>query len=446
MKTPISTYAEVREPLAPFASAAMQFAFLGLVLFTVVYFGRPEDWIHGTAVLPSAKATGLFAVLGVLVAVAFGRRPSDIASSSVIAILLLLQLSFTVFFSSWKTNSLDIVFNSFLKIVLIAGAMVLSIDRLQRLKAILTAHAVCLAAHAFVGLSRYSGGRLGGPVKGPFSNPNDLALILVVTIPFCLLLLQESRRLLIKLGWLTVTIILLLAIALTYSRGGFLSLFAVTLTCVYIHAPTWKAHPWIVLVILVMLIGLFSYRPTAYVQRLLTILTPSQDLTGSSQEREGLIRRSVEITLDNPLVGVGPGNFRNFTPAWRETHNTYMQFAAEAGIPALILFVVLLIHAFRNVSPRRFAEMVDRRLPRYAAAVRTSLIGYVVGAAFLSTAYEVFPYLLVSYSIIIARISRGSSPPLGEPQIRRELAARVVLEASLLSRISHGTGAFRAGS
>lgn len=438
MRALAATPATMREPLAPFASAAMRFAFFGIVLFTVVYFGRPEDWIHGTAVLPSAKATGLIAVVGALVAVVLGRRPSDIATPCIIAILLLLHLSFTVLFSSWRTNSLDIVVNGFLKIVLIAGAMVLSIDSLQRLKAILITQTVCLAAQAFVGLRHYAGGRLGGPVKGPFSNPNDLALILVLTIPVCLLLLLDSRRLLIKLGWLAVTAILLIAIALTYSRGGFLSLSAVLVACVYGYASIWKKRPWLVLLFLVLLTGLLAHRPTAYTQRLLTILNPSYDLTGSSQEREGLLRRSLEITLENPLVGVGPGNFRNFTLNWRETHNTYTQFAAEAGIPALVLFGLLVVHAFRNVWPNGHADLRDRRLSMYSAAIRCSLIGYVVGAAFLSTAYEVFPYMLVSYSIIVARISRGNALPGGTSQMRPSQPTPVGIDFPSLRKMSRG--------
>ena len=43
-----------REPLG--------FAFFGLILFMVVYFARPEDWIPGLGAVPLAKLTGALMV------------------------------------------------------------------------------------------------------------------------------------------------------------------------------------------------------------------------------------------------------------------------------------------------------------------------------------------------------------------------------------------------
>ena len=403
------------DPRAPYAAAALKFAFIGVVLFTVVYFGRPEDWIHGTAVLPSAKATGLVAVAGVLAAIAFGCRPSSTSLPIVLVLLLVVQLMFTIPFSFWKMNSLDIVVNGFFKIVIIAGAMTVAVDSLGRLKVVIIAHTLCLAANAFVAMVRYSGGRLSGAVKGPFANPNDLAFNLVLAIPFCLVFIRDSRRLLPKFGWVAIMAVLLLATTLTYSRGAFVSLLAVSIASMCGFGASWIRKPWFALSCFVLLGLLFACRPADYTTRLLTIFNPSEDSTGSSQERRGLLQQSIELSLENPLVGVGPGNFRNFASNWRETHNTYTQFASEAGLPAFILFTLLLIHGLRSLSKRRYTALGDDRLLLYAAAVRASLVGYIVGAAFLSTAYEVFPYILIAYSVIISRIShfRSSVAPLG---------------------------------
>ena len=52
-----------REPLG--------FAYFGLVLFMVVYFARPEDWIPGLAGVPLAKITGILILLALAV---FGQQ------------------------------------------------------------------------------------------------------------------------------------------------------------------------------------------------------------------------------------------------------------------------------------------------------------------------------------------------------------------------------------
>ncbi len=42
----------------------MSFAYASLILFTLVYCARPQDWIPGTAGIPFAKITGFLALAG----------------------------------------------------------------------------------------------------------------------------------------------------------------------------------------------------------------------------------------------------------------------------------------------------------------------------------------------------------------------------------------------
>ena len=47
-----------REPLG--------FAYFGLILFMVVYFARPEDWIPALAAVPLAKIAGILILLALI--------------------------------------------------------------------------------------------------------------------------------------------------------------------------------------------------------------------------------------------------------------------------------------------------------------------------------------------------------------------------------------------
>ena len=44
----------------------MSFAYWGLLLFTVVYFVRPSDWVPGLATIPLAKIVGALTVAGLI--------------------------------------------------------------------------------------------------------------------------------------------------------------------------------------------------------------------------------------------------------------------------------------------------------------------------------------------------------------------------------------------
>jgi O-antigen ligase len=60
----------------------------------------------------------------------------------------------------------------------------------------------------------------------------------------------------------------------------------------------------------------------------------------------------MELTTQRPLVGVGPGRFREESPlavsdsdaAW--AHNGFLQQGAEGGVPALVLAVSIFVWGF----------------------------------------------------------------------------------------------------
>ena len=65
--------------------------------------------------------------------------------------------------------------------------------------------------------------------------------------------------------------------------------------------------------------------------------------TVGSQSKTTPFSRSIELTIKNPIVGVGPGMFavaeaedaqeQNIEEVWHETHNAYTQVSSEIGIP-----------------------------------------------------------------------------------------------------------------
>lgn len=72
---------------------------------------------------------------------------------------------------------------------------------------------------------------------------------------------------------------------------------------------------------------------------------------GSNQGRLEIWSQAVEVVKNNPLTGVGIGNYPleiKPTASYREpiyAHNTYLDIAAETGIPSVLIWTALLFLA-----------------------------------------------------------------------------------------------------
>src|SRR5215475_12968687 len=174
-----------REPLA--------FAYWGLVLFMIVYFARPEDWIPGLAAIPLAKISGVL----ILVALAFSfqnirwRMPREI----ILLALMVVQLWLSAVFSPvWRGGAIDVMldFSKLLPLVVVFFGAVRSTNRL-RLILFVQAASVAAVAIASIASRRISSGRLQGALSGVYGNPNDLALMIDVSLPLCLALALTTR-------------------------------------------------------------------------------------------------------------------------------------------------------------------------------------------------------------------------------------------------------------
>jgi O-antigen ligase len=98
-------------------------------------------------------------------------------------------------------------------------------------------------------------------------------------------------------------------------------------------------------------------------------------------------------------------------------HNTYIELAAELGLPALAAFLFLIWRTFRSLrrAERRAVAAGRETVARTAIAFQASLVGYLVGAFFLSAQYENFFWLIVFLSVCIERIAASAPVPHVSP-------------------------------
>jgi O-antigen ligase len=127
---------------------------------------------------------------------------------------------------------------------------------------------------------------------------------------------------------------------------------------------------------------------------------------GSAQSRQQLFWRSIEVTMEHPLFGVGPGNFEQVSGQWHTTHNSLTLMSSEGGIPALILYSLILWCGFKNLKATIRLARGHKEMTILARALYASLAGYAVGSLFLSWAILYLPYILVAYTTALLSIAR----------------------------------------
>ena len=166
-----------------------------------------------------------------------------------------------------------------------------------------------------------------------FENPSALAEYLDIIICLALGLLAKFGTVKQKLVLLAAIVILTLCLALTYSRGAFLAIFAVFL--VYGILCDWR-----ILMFFTLGTAILLYNDTILLERVISVFT-TNDL--SNGLRVGIWVSTISMIADHPFIGIGWGAYQTVYPQYdyyfldmNETvyhaHNLFLQVAAEVGI------------------------------------------------------------------------------------------------------------------
>jgi len=394
------------------------FAYKILVLFTALYYLRPEDVIPGLGNVPIAKIIGGLALVALVAGLASGKIKTKLAPEMKILLLLFAHLCLTIPFAYWRGGAFKVVFEEFGKGVIVALLVSLLIETFPELRKLLWVQAGAMAIVTVLSLAvhRTDNGRLVGALGGVFENPNDLAINISMNWPLCVAFLLLARGALKKLLWMVGVFAMLYAVQSTYSRSGFLAL-AVGVALVLLEFGI-RGRRVALIAAAVFAVFLVVAIPSHYRSRLLTIVTLKEDRDangrlmsgGSVNARENLLREGITTTLHHPLFGVGPGNFQVVAGQWHVVHNTYLELGSEGGIPAMLLFLLLLGRVYKNLTfaKKSPAYKDDKEFRILTGGLYASFGAYLVGAFFSDTAYELFPYFMLAYTSAFYRLALAS--------------------------------------
>jgi len=384
-------------------------AYVSLLLFMVVYCARPEDWIPGLSFIPLAKITGVLALLALMFSLRQFR--SSLPREVIYLILLVGQLFLAAAMSPVWRGGAVLQTLDFAKVLLIVIVMSVALNTASRLRRLIFVQAASVAVIAAVAAwkGHLVGGRLEGTLGANYSDPNDLALAIIISLPLCLALLFLSRGALQKVAWGLAIVVMLYAVFLTGSRGGFLTLIVTAAVFLWEFAIRGRRRYLLVLAVLAGVI-LWQFSSGVLVGRLKGTFNLKEDSAvteASAEARKQLFLRSVEVTKQHPLFGVGPGNFQEISGSWHATHNSFTEMSSEGGVPAFVLYVLILWCGFKNLKESKRLARGRTESSLLARALLASLTGYVVGSSFLSVSYQFFPYFLVAYTTVLFRIAKS---------------------------------------
>lgn len=258
---------------------------------------------------------------------------------------------------------------------------------------------------------------------------NDFATFVVSAMPLGLYFALGGRSLLLRVGAIGGLGALAVGLVRSGSRGGLLALLVTT--CFVLFRLTTVPAKWRVSGLAIILGLVVATASDRYWTQMQTILNPREDYNQTSETgRIQTWQRGVVYMADHPLFGVGANNFwvaeGTISPLadrqrygravrWGAAHNSIVQVGAELGVPGLLFFVGILagtLACLRRVKGTTSSTQSAPGPPRLAQSLTAALVGFLVGAFFLSLAYAEMLYTLVALAVALEKVTRARNAHL----------------------------------
>ena len=247
---------------------------------------------------------------------------------------------------------------------------------------------------------------------GLLTDPNEFALLLCVVLPMTLYLVLYDPIKLLRVFWLGIFAILILAFGKTMSRSGLVVLVLASSVMLFHYRSKlkgWSVAQISAFLILCGFLGAASLgvMPQDYRERILSLVNLSSGVK-SSHVDPSLGRRSsylivgMDVFKNNPVLGSGPGSFpsqyakssyatafsvsSNNPDLYRRAHNTYMETLAETGLSGILPLIGLLFLAIKQYYQAHKRAMSQGRLAQahQLAHIGSSMMAIILFMLFLS--------------------------------------------------------------
>jgi O-antigen ligase len=286
---------------------------------------------------------------------------------------------------------------------------------------------VWLVIHIFMAIIGIK--NFGAGIGGFLGDENDFCMTMNMVIPFSFFLAVYSPWK-DKIYYAILTCLFIFVIILSRSRGGFVGLCVMFLYC-------WlrTKKKLITGFFLVLVIGFaVVFAPSSYWDRIKTIKTEGAR-AGTGEERVYEWKIGWHMFLDNPIMGVGQGNFPfvfkkyevavmgeedpfyGRSVAGRVAHSVYFTLLPELGLIGLFIFSGLVYYNFKDLKIVKSTLLktkkkivlksrnVEDKQYFLAVALEGSLISFLVSGIFISILYYPNFWITMGFIISLRRIT-----------------------------------------
>ncbi len=397
-------------------------AFLGILAYLVIEYTRLPLMFPILQHLAVSKIAAGVAALGLVISARLKGRGKITSRIDICILLFLLASLVSAFFADYPQDAWNQLIDSakWVVVYFLVSRIVTSSWRAKIFAVALLLLNLKLAQFAIRLYLQYGtmeqGGRsvamVGLGSNDFFGNSNDFGVGMCVVLPLAVSLFMGESGLLARLTYLVSSLGIFAAMLLSGCRGA----FAATCAAALIFFLRGNRRMAAVLLGLLFVLGTLFLLPKGNLDRLRSALSPEDDQTAA--QRIGFWKAGFKMFAENPLTGVGPGNFApNFRDhfglaekdpgAWAP-HSIYIQGFAELGLLGAIPLFILWGSALRLNGLTRKRLLESGATPqsfelRLALGLELAIVAFLISGAFLTTLYYPHMWFLLGMSVGLHR-------------------------------------------
>jgi len=270
-----------------------------------------------------------------------------------------------------------------------------------------------------------------------YANPNDLAALTFFPLALAAAVAQTETNKWVKRAALAGVVVLPLMVLLTQSRGALIALVATGVLFFVLHTKGRRVRSLLIAaaaaIVVIPLVPQSAWQRFSLMKNLASGNTKEADPEGSADARYNIWRVAGTIIKENPVAGIGLGVYPRahamYAPrvgvpdaalGFRDTHSTYLNVAAETGIPGLFLFLSTIgVVAVTCERTRRLARGSPRA--QQLLALELGLLAFMLAGVFGSFAKLSFLYMQLAIMWSVTDITKREMANAVAPPMRSTL-------------------------
>jgi probable O-glycosylation ligase (exosortase A-associated) len=206
----------------------------------------------------------------------------------------------------------------------------------------------------------------------------------------------NTQRWYLKAVCLLAALLMAHVILFSFSRGGMLGLIVNGVVTFYLVPK--RLNTWLVIAVCSALVLQLAGKEVR--ERFMSTFVNEEERDRSAESRVELWKNCLDCVEREPLLGIGPHHFPQVARPWygwtegKEAHTTWLQVAAELGVPGVSLLAAFYAICWVRLLPfvRRDQPGADPWVRYLASMVCASLVGFVVSAQFVTLTGLEVPY------------------------------------------------------